>query len=58
MRGGLNLAANLTEEEKNSGLFTASTGNHGQSIAYAARAYNLKATIAVPEGANPGKWQQ
>ena len=55
VRGGLNLAANLTEEEKNSGLFTASTGNHGQSIAYAARAYNLKATIAVPEGANPGK---
>jgi threonine dehydratase len=55
VRGGLNLAANLTEEEKNSGLFTASTGNHGQSIAYAARAYNLKASIAVPEGANPGK---
>jgi threonine dehydratase len=55
VRGGLNLAANLTDEEKNNGLFTASTGNHGQSIAYAAKAYGIKATIAVPEGANPGK---
>ncbi len=55
VRGGINLAANLTAEEKNNGLFTASTGNHGQSIAYAARTYGIKATIAVPEGANPGK---
>lgn len=55
VRGGLNLAANLTSEEKSNGLFTASTGNHGQSIAYAAKAYGMKATIAVPEGANPGK---
>jgi len=55
VRGGLNLAANLTDEEKNNGLFTASTGNHGQSIAYAAKAYAIKATIAVPEGANLGK---
>jgi len=55
VRGGLNLAANLTHEERNNGLFTASTGNHGQSIAYAARAYGIKSSIAVPEGANPGK---
>jgi threonine dehydratase len=55
VRGGLNLAAHLTEEERQGGLFTASTGNHGQSIAFAARVYGLKATIAVPEGANPGK---
>ena len=55
VRGGLHLAASLTNEEKSNGLFTASTGNHGQSIAYASRAYNIKATIAVPIGANPGK---
>lgn len=55
VRGGLVLAANLTVHERQAGLFTASTGNHGQSIAFAARAYGLKATIAVPEGANPGK---
>ncbi|MCP4359974.1 MAG: pyridoxal-phosphate dependent enzyme, partial [Chloroflexi bacterium] len=55
VRGGLVLAANLSPQEREAGLFTASTGNHGQSIAFAARAYGIKATIAVPEGANPGK---
>ena len=55
VRGGLNLAANLTAEERQVGLFTASTGNHGQSIAYAARAFGIKAMITGPEGANPGK---
>lgn len=55
VRGGLNLAAHLTSAERQAGLFTASTGNHGQSIAFAARANGIKATIAVPEGANPGK---
>lgn len=55
VRGGLNLAAHLSPEERRAGLFTASTGNHGQSIAFAARVHGLKATIAVPEGANPGK---
>ena len=55
VRGGLNLAANLGLTERDAGLFTASTGNHGQSIAYAARAFGIKATIAVPDGANPGK---
>jgi threonine dehydratase len=55
VRGGLNMAAQLSLEERQAGLFTASTGNHGQSIAYAGRAFGIQATIAVPEGANPGK---
>ena len=55
VRGGLNLAANLSEKERKAGLFTASTGNHGQSIAYAAKVNGIKATIAVPEEANPAK---
>src|ERR1700690_111886 len=55
VRGGLNLVAQLSDKERASGLFTASTGNHGQSIAFAARAHGVRATIAVPEGANPGK---
>ena len=55
VRGGLNLVAHLNSEERSSGLFTASTGNHGQSIAFAARAHGVHATIAVPQGANPGK---
>lgn len=55
VRGGLNMAAHLTPKQRKGGLYTASTGNHGQSIAFAARAYDVQATIAVPEGANPGK---
>jgi threonine dehydratase len=55
VRGGLNLLAGLNEEQRNAGIYTASTGNHGQSIAYAAQAYQTKATIFVPIGANPGK---
>ncbi len=55
VRGALNLVAQLTPKERDSGLFTASTGNHGQGVAYAARMHGLHATIAVPEGANPGK---
>lgn len=55
VRGGLNLAANLSEAERKAGLFTASTGNHGQSIAFAGRAFGIQTTIAVPEGANPSK---
>lgn len=55
VRGAVNLAAHLSQKERDSGLFTASTGNHGQGVAYAARAHGLRATVAVPEGANPGK---
>ncbi len=57
VRGGLNLAAGLTAGQRAAGLFTASTGNHGQSIAFAARAFGMTATIAVPEGANEAKVQ-
>ena len=55
VRGGLNLAASLSESERRAGLFTASTGNHGQSIAFAGRAFGIQVTVAVPEGANPAK---
>jgi len=55
VRGGIHLAASLTEEERGAGLFTASTGNHGQSVAFGAKTQGIQATIAVPEGANAGK---
>jgi threonine dehydratase len=55
IRGGINLAAQLTVEERERGLITASTGNHGQSVAYGARLFGAKARIVVPQGANPGK---
>lgn len=55
VRGGVNLLSQLSPEEQRMGLVTASTGNHGQSIAYAARLFGVVARICVPEGANPVK---
>lgn len=55
IRGGINLMSNLSPSESRKGVVTASTGNHGQSIAYAARLFDIEATIIVPEEANPVK---
>lgn len=55
VRGGINYVSSLSEQQKASGVFTASTGNHGQSIAFAAQAFHIDATIFVPNGANAGK---
>ena len=55
VRGGVNLVAQLSEEERQRGLITASTGNHGQSIAFAARQFGVRAIICVPEQSNPVK---
>jgi threonine dehydratase len=55
VRGGVNLVSQLSEDERSAGLIAASTGNHGQSVAYAARLFGVKATICVPEKANPAK---
>jgi threonine dehydratase len=55
VRGGVNLVASLREDEKRRGVITASTGNHGQSIAFASRLFGVEAHICVPVGANPGK---
>ena len=55
VRGGVNLIGQLSDAERESGVVTASTGNHGQSIAYAAREFGVPATVYVPEGANPVK---
>jgi threonine dehydratase len=55
VRGGVNLVSQLTPEERQRGLIAASTGNHGQSVSYAARLFGVTARIVVPEGANPGK---
>jgi threonine dehydratase len=55
VRGGVNLISQLSAEERERGVIAASTGNHGQSIAYAARLFGVRATICVPENANPVK---
>ncbi len=55
VRGGVNLVSQLSADDRARGLVTASTGNHGQSIAFAARLFGTRAVICVPEGANPVK---
>lgn len=55
VRGGVNFMAHLPPEARARGVITASTGNHGQSIAYAARLFGVRAVIVAPEGANPVK---
>jgi threonine dehydratase len=55
VRGGVNLVAQLSDDERERGLVTASTGNHGQSIAFAARRFGVTARICVPERSNPVK---
>jgi threonine dehydratase len=55
VRGGINLISQLSPEERARSVIAASTGNHGQSVAFAARLFGVKARIVVPERANPGK---
>jgi threonine dehydratase len=55
VRGGVNLISQLSAEERRWGVIASSTGNHGQSIAFAARLFGVTARIVVPENANPGK---
>lgn len=55
VRGGVHLISQLDEAQRRAGVIAASTGNHGQSVAYAARIFDVRAIIAVPEGANPAK---
>ena len=54
VRGGINLVSQLADDERD-GVLTASTGNHGQSIAFAARLFGVPAAVCVPEESNPVK---
>jgi threonine dehydratase len=55
VRGGVNLVSQLGAEERSRGVITASTGNHGQSVAYAANLFGVRAIVCVPERSNPVK---
>jgi threonine dehydratase len=55
VRGGVNLISQLDEDERRRGVIAASTGNHGQSVAYAADLFGVRAVICMPEQANPVK---
>ena len=54
VRGGLNLIGSLSADERR-GVMTATTGNHGQSIAFAAQREGVPCLIVTPVGNNPEK---
>jgi threonine dehydratase len=55
LRGAANKILCLTEEEKDKGVITASTGNHGVAFAWMAKKFNVKGTIFLPETSSPTK---
>ncbi|ODT02464.1 MAG: serine/threonine dehydratase [Gemmatimonadetes bacterium SCN 70-22] len=55
VRNGLSFMTALDEAQRRRGVVAATRGNHGLGIAYAARAFGVKATICVPVGNNPDK---
>ena len=55
LRGAFNTISQLTQAEREKGVVTASAGNHGQAVAWAARRAGIVATIFVPEGAPMAK---
>ena len=59
VRGALNKMLTLTEEEKERGVATISSGNHGVSVSYAAGLLGIeKAQIIIPETAPRSKVEQ
>ena len=55
VRGGLTLLASFDDKQRANGVVAASTGNHAQSVAYAAAHFGAPCTIVMPEQANPAK---
>lgn len=55
IRNGLSAITALTAEERARGVIGASTGNHGQGVAYAGRLLGVRVAICVPLGNNPDK---
>jgi threonine dehydratase len=55
VRGGVNYMANLPQERRACGVVTATRGNHGQAIAFAAATFGVPCVIVVPHGNNPDK---
>lgn len=50
IRGAVNKMLSLTDDERNCGVATISSGNHGASVSYASRLLSIKnANVIVPE---------
>jgi threonine dehydratase len=58
VRGGINLVGTASDDERRNGIVSASTGNHGQSIAFGGRLFNTRVIIYAPaENVNQAKVQ-
>lgn len=55
IRGALNKMLTLSDKEKAKGVITASAGNHGLGVAYAAEALDIKVRIVLPTNASEAK---
>ena len=55
VRGGLVFAQHLAQTGGATGVIAATRGNHGQSVAFAARRHGINAVVVVPEDNNPDK---
>jgi threonine dehydratase len=55
VRGAFNRISTLTDAERKAGVITASAGNHGQAVAWAAREAGIRATIYMPQDAPMAK---
>jgi threonine dehydratase len=55
LRGAYNKVASLSDDERRRGVVSYSSGNHGQGVAYAARAMGVKAVIVMPGNAPKNK---
>jgi threonine dehydratase len=55
VRGGIYLVSRLPEEQKRRGVIGCTTGNHGQSLAYACRLFGVRCVLVVPHESNPDK---
>ncbi len=56
-RGAYNMVARLSEEQRNAGIITYSSGNHGQATAYAGRAFSVPTVVVMPTDAPDVKVQ-
>ncbi|MFC1783426.1 threonine/serine dehydratase [Planctomycetota bacterium] len=57
-RGATNIFLSLTDQEKNCGVATASSGNHGAAVAYLLDKFNCTGTIYLPDYASPAKVEE
>jgi threonine dehydratase len=55
VRNALSAVGALQPEERRRGVVAASTGNHGQGLAYAGRLLSVPVAVCVPVGNNPDK---